>query len=95
MNREERRRNEKQLRKAYNLAPTMIHEKKYVPIDCVICGTKMKTIHDTHNPFPVTEECYAKESHETGNPNRCCSACSSSIVLRLRLRAIFEDRMSA
>ena len=73
----------------------MIHERKYIPIDCVICGTKMKTIHDTHNPFPVTDQCYAKESRETGNQNRCCSTCNSSVVLVLRISSTIKDRMSA
>jgi len=80
MNRAERRRNNKMLRKIFNSDPTMIHEKKYVPINCVICGEKMKSIHDTHNPFPITEKCYAKEAYDTGNPNRSCSACASKVL---------------
>jgi hypothetical protein len=69
----------------YNNVPTMIHEKDYVPMDCVLCGTQMKTIHDTASPHPITEECYAKEAHETGNPNRCCQKCDKTYVLPARM----------
>ena len=69
----------------YNSAPTMIHEDDYVAMDCVLCGAEMKTIHDTHNPFPITEKCFAKEAHETGNKNRCCSKCNNEKVLPARL----------
>ena len=73
MSRAERRRQIKFERKIYNKAPSMIHEKKYVPMNCVMCDVKMKSIHDTHNPYPITELCYSKEAHLTDNPNRCCS----------------------
>ena len=72
MSRAERRRQIKFERKIYNKAPSMIHEKKYVPMNCVMCDVKMKSIHDTHNPYPITELCYSKEAHLTDNPNRRC-----------------------
>ena len=80
MNRHERRKQEKIFRKIYNSSPKMIHERSYVPMNCVMCDTKMKTIHDTHNPLPITESCTAKESHETGSPNRCCSKCNETVI---------------
>ena len=73
----------------YNSCPNMIHENKYVPMNCVLCGNKMNTIHDTHNPYPITEKCFPKDTHETGNPNRCCSACNSNVVIRARLHSLF------
>jgi len=69
----------------YNAAPNMIHEKDFVPMDCVLCGAEMKTVHDTGNPYPLTEKCYAKEALEEGNPNRCCSKCNREKVLPARL----------
>ena len=69
----------------YNGSPHMIHENNYVPMDCVLCGTEMESIHDTHNPSPLTDECFAKESHETGNPNRCCSKCNQKKVIPARM----------
>ena len=84
MSRAERRRQIKFERKIYNKAPSMIHEKKYVPMNCVMCDVKMKSIHDTHNPYPITELCYSKEAHLTDNPNRCCSECNE-IVTEARL----------
>jgi hypothetical protein len=105
MNRKERRLKEKQERKnksnvvrfpsieraIYNSSPTMIHEDKYVPMDCVLCGDLMETIHDTHSPNPITELCYAKESYETGNPNRCCSSCNSKYVTPARIKRVSAD----
>jgi len=71
---------EKMLRGIYNSAPNMIHEDDYVPMDCVLCGKTMETIHDTHNPSPLKPQCYAKEVHETENPNRSCSECQSDVM---------------
>ena len=41
--------------------PTMIHERDYVPMDCCLCGKHMPSIHDTHNPAPITPETTAKQ----------------------------------
>ena len=43
------------MKEAWNNAPTMIHEKDYKVMNCVLCNAEMKTIHDTHNPFPLTD----------------------------------------
>ena len=72
----------------YNSSPNMLHENKYVPMNCVLCGNKMNTIHDTHNPYPITEKCFPKDTHETGNPNRCCSACNLEKVIPARLSSL-------
>ena len=72
----------------YNSSPNMLHENKYVPMNCVLCGNKMNTIHDTHNPYPITEKCFPKDTHETGNPNRCCSACNSAKVIPARFSSL-------
>ena len=69
----------------YNAHPAMIHENKYIPIDCILCGASMPTIHDTHNPAPLTPECFAKQAFETRSPNRCCSKCNSEKVAPARL----------
>ena len=71
----------------YNACPTMIHEKDYVSMDCCLCGAEMETVHDTNNPEPITERCYAKEALETGNPDRCCNKCDKTKVLPARLGA--------
>ena len=76
------------MKEIFNSSPTMIHEDDYVPMDCVLCGTEMKSIHDTHNPFPLTDECFANDTHETGNPNRCCSECNMEKVKSARLCAM-------
>ena len=66
MNRKERRMNEKMMNVIYNSSPNMLNEKKYVPKNCVFCEVKMKSIHDTHNPYPLADKIvYAKESNKT------------------------------
>jgi len=72
-------------RKLYNRVPTMIHEDDYVPMNCVLCGSSMKTVHDTNSPNPITELCYAKESLKTENPNRCCNECDGRFVTPIRM----------
>ena len=68
----------------------MIHEKKYVPMNCVMCDVKMKSIHDTHNPYPITELCYSVEAHKTDNPNRCCTECND-IVTDARMKLSMKN----
>ena len=87
MSRAERRRQIKLERKLYNNAPHMINEKKYVPMNCVICNEMMKDIHDTHNPYPVV----AENSYATApqiNKNRCCTKCDDLVVLPARTNDI-------
>ena len=43
--------------------------------DCVICGVEMNSIHETHNPQPVTN----------GSEDRCCSHCNQTVVIPTRL----------
>ena len=75
----------------WNASPTMIHEDKYIPMDCVLCGETMMSVHDTHDARPLKETCSAKESLETGNPNRCCSKCNTETVSIARLSSIGID----
>ena len=44
------------------------------PIDCALCGIEMKTIQDTHNPYPLTEN----------EKDRCCSKCNFEKVIPAR-----------
>ena len=67
---------------------TMIHENDYLPMNCVICGSVMNSIHDTHNPQPITDKCYAKEALEEGKKDRCCSYCDMTVVLPTRLASV-------
>ena len=83
MNRKERRMNEKLMKVIYNSSPNMIHEKKYVPKNCVFCDVKMKSIHDTHNPYPLADKIvHAKESNKSKTPDRCCSACNERVLAK-------------
>jgi len=100
MSRPQRRRQIKLERKIYNLAANkgtvnslgigMVHEKKYVPMNCAMCGEHMKDIHDTHNPYPVLELCYAPDA-DKDNPNRCCSVCDIK-VSQERLKSLSNEK---
>ena len=46
---------------------TMIKSTDYEPMHCCLCGARMETIHDTHNPEPLTPRTYAKEALEKGS----------------------------
>ena len=72
-------------REQYNLysqkeGSTMIHEDDYVPMNCCLCGARMETIHDTHNPAPLAPHCYAKEALLDSLPHRCCSKCDIKVI---------------
>jgi len=79
------------LRGIWNNAPNMIHEDQYVPMFCILCGEVMESVHDTHNPAPFTDRCYAKEALETEIKNRCCSRCDEEKVIPARLNLIMND----
>ncbi len=73
------------LRDIYNAAPTMVHEKDFVAIDCVLCNATMKSVHDTHDARPLAPSQSAKQAFEQKkNIGRCCSACNSLRVLPAR-----------
>ena len=61
---------------------TMIHERDYEPMNCCLCGKHMPSIHDTHNPDPVTPSCTAKMAKEKNLPHRCCTECNQKILLK-------------
>ena len=66
------------LRDIYNSAPSMIHEKDFVAIDCVLCDATMKSVHETHDARPLAPSQTAKQAFEQKkNIGRCCSACNS------------------
>ena len=74
------------LRDIYNAAPTMIHEKDFVAIDCVLCDATMKSVHETHDARPLAPSQTAQQAFEQKkNIGRCCSACNSSHVVPARL----------
>ena len=80
LNRAERRRRNKLTRKIYNSSPSMIHEKNYMRINCILCSTPMKTVHDTHCAFPLAKLQSAKEAQETEHTSRCCSKCNTDVM---------------
>ena len=75
---------------SYQEGSTMIHEKDYIPMDCYLCGKHMPSIHDTHNPQPITPKCLAKEAQEKNLPYRCCEVCNNTIVGNRRDKDIRE-----
>jgi len=80
------------MKKIYNSTPTMINEREYVPKNCVFCFTRMKTIHDTHNPHPVADFIYAKRSNETDVADRCCTSCDEKVVIPARVDLYRKDK---
>lgn len=73
------------LRDIYNAAPSMIHEKDFVAIDCVLCNATMKSVHDTHDARPLAPSQTAKQAFEQKkNIGRCCSVCNAKHVLPAR-----------
>ena len=64
---------------SYLEGSTMIHEKDYVPMDCYLCGAHMPSIHDTHNPQPLSPATTAKQALEGNLPYRCCSECNKEV----------------
>ena len=73
------------MRDLYNAVPTMIHEKDFVAIDCVLCNATMKSVHHTHDARPLAPSQTAKQAFEQKkNIGRCCSECNAKHVLPAR-----------
>ena len=66
---------------------TMIKESDYEPMNCCLCGAYMASVNDTHNPFPLTQNCTAKMALEENLPHRCCSKCVREKVMPARFSA--------
>ena len=47
---------------------------------CCICGEPYDTLYDTHNPYPVRQEC----RDEWSKDGRCCSKCNNTYVASFR-----------
>jgi hypothetical protein len=45
----------------------------FVSLDCVLCGKEMKSVYETHNPYPLSVE------------GRCCDECQETLVLSARM----------
>tara|TARA_B100000424_G_scaffold214585_1_gene172350 strand:- start:866 stop:1375 length:510 start_codon:yes stop_codon:yes gene_type:complete len=65
-----------------------IHENEYKPMNCCLCGKEMTSVHETHNPFPLTPKCFAKDAVEDSLPHRCCDECDVKYVLPKRFEQI-------
>ena len=65
---------------SYKPLSTMIHERDYEPMNCCLCGEHMPSIHDTHNPHPLTPKCWAKDALDKNLPYRCCSKCNVKVT---------------
>ena len=46
----------------------------------------MPTIHDTHNPYPYTNSCFAKDALVNRREDRCCAKCDTEVVIPLRFK---------
>ena len=75
----------KEMYDALNSSPTMIHENDFIPHDCFLCDARIETVHDSHNPFPLTDIASALSENGKENPTRCCSSCDKKIVLPARI----------
>ena len=70
---------------------TFIKESDYQPIDCCLCGSHMPSVNDTHNPYPLTQNCTAKMALEENLPYRCCSKCVKEKVIPARMTSHYDQ----
>jgi len=83
---------ENDIRKVMNKASSCIHEDDYKELNCVLCNKVMKTIHDTHNAFPLAKLQSAKEAFENPeNHSRCCSECDRDVYIE-RIKMMSKGR---
>ena len=76
-------------REIYNSAPNMIHENDFISHQCSLCGVEVKTIHDSHNSYPLGKNTTAKEQNGMEDNDRCCTKCNRDVInARLLMRGL-------
>lgn len=72
-----------------------LHENDFIAHDCILCGNKVKSIHDSHNPYPLAGINIKLHSAKSENgrevPVRCCTRCNNEKVMPARVNAIFKN----
>ena len=70
-----------------------LHENEFNEHDCILCGSKVKSIHDSHNPYPLAGINImlhtAKNENGKEAPVRCCSKCNKNKVIPARISSLF------
>jgi hypothetical protein len=71
-----------------NSDPNNIHENDFIPHDCYLCGERIESIHDSHNPFPLVDSNpLAKDENGKDKPKRCCNDCNELKVIPARIES--------
>ena len=74
-----------------NSDPNSIHEDDFIPHACYLCGERIESIHDSHNPFPLVDSnSLAIGENGKDEPKRCCSDCNESKVIPARIASRFN-----
>lgn len=72
-----------------------LHEKEFIAHDCILCGSKVNHIHDSHNPYPLVginiTSHSAKDENGKEAPVRCCSKCNENKVIPARIYSLFKS----
>lgn len=79
------------IRDIYNNLPSMIHESEFKPFDCILCGERVNSVHDSHNAFPLEKPTLQKVENDKGRPRRCCSKCDQEKVMPARINMILNN----
>jgi hypothetical protein len=84
-------RDAKRIKKAMN--SNHLPEEKYEPMECVLCGDTMKTVHDTHNPYPLTESTTGMTRNGKQEKVRCCTKCNHEKVIPARISMTSKSQL--
>lgn len=69
-----------------------LHEDKFKPMACVLCGETMNSIHETHNPHPLTKSTVGVTADGKQETIRCCADCNATRVFPARLQLMLSGR---
>ena len=67
----------------------MIHSSEFKACDCILCGSRIESIHDANNPWPLTDTTTIKKENGKENPNLSCNDCEE-IVMSARVKSSQE-----
>ena len=79
------------IRDVYNNSPWNIHENEFKPFDCILCGERVNSVHDSHNAFPLEKPTLQKVENDKGRPRRCCGKCNLEKVIPARINMILSN----
>lgn len=69
-----------------NVYSEYLNEDEFNSCYCILCGAKITSLCESHNPYPLTKNTFAVLENRKDKPERCCNTCNNSLVIPARFK---------